>query len=302
MKSSELEQLIAALRARVPNLALTPAEARASFSAMIAAAPLSPDIVFEQTTLGGVPTLTSHVPGDAAGRALLYLHGGAYVIGSPQDYRSLTGELGRAAGARVFVPDYRLAPEHPFPAAVDDAMAAYRALLASGASPASIVVAGDSAGGGLALAMLIAARDAGLPMPAGALVVSPWVDLACVGATMTSKACEDPSLRRDGLLSMAKHYLQSAPANHPLASPLHANLEGLPPLLIQVGSAEILLDDAIRLAGVAAAAGVPLRLEVWPDMPHVWHFFQFALREGREAIQQAGAWLRGRLDDAVAGR
>lgn len=302
MKSAELEQLIASLRAGGPDLAASPAKVRVDFSAMVAAAPVAPDIVFRELDLGGVGALESVTPGARSDQTLLYLHGGAYVIGSPQDYRSLTAELGRAAGVRAVAVDYRLAPEHPYPAAVDDALRAYRALLAAGHAPRDIVVAGDSAGGGLAVALLVAARDAGLPLPAAAVVISPWVDLACNGRSMQSKVDEDPSLKRDGLLSMARHYLQGRPADTPLASPLHAQLAGLPPLLLQVGTAEILLDDAIRLAGVAAEAGVRLQLSVWPDMVHVWHFFGFMLAEGRLAIREAGDFIRQQFDRQSIGR
>ena len=296
MKTPELEQLVAGLRSGGPDLSAPPAEARAGFSAMVAAAPVASDIQFDTLELGGVTVLASLTPGARTDRTLLYLHGGAFVIGSPQDYRSLSAELGRAVGARVVAPDYRLAPEHPFPAAVDDALAVYRALLTQGQRPGNIVLAGDSAGGGLVMSLLVAARDAGLPLPAGALVISPWVDLACQGRSMETKLSEDPSLKREGLLAMARLYLQGRPPQTPLASPLFADLTGLPALLVQVGSAEILLDDAVRLAGNAAEAGVRVQLSVWPDMPHVWHFFSFLLREGRQGIDEAAAFLRAQLD------
>ncbi len=296
MKTPELEQLIAALRSTGPDLSAPPAEVRASFSQMVSAAPVATDIAFETLRLGNIPALESRTPGAVTERTLLYFHGGAFVIGSPQDYRSLIGELGRAVGSRAVAPDYRLAPEHPFPAAVEDAVAAYRALLQGGLAPERIVLAGDSAGGGLVVSLLVAAREAGLPMPAAALAISPWVDLACQGSSMQSKLEEDPALEREGLLAMAELYLKGRPARTPLASPLYADLAGLPPLLIQVGSAEILLDDAVRLAARAGEAGVRVQLSVWPDMPHVWHFFGFMLREGRQAIAEAAQFLRSQLD------
>jgi len=295
MKSPELEQLIAALRAGAPDLSAPPAVVRAGLSQMVAAAPVASDIQFESVHLGGVPALASRTPGAAPERTLIYLHGGAYVFGSPQDYRSLSAELGRAFGSRAISLDYRLAPEHPFPAAVNDAVAAYRALLEEGRAPGTIVVAGDSAGGGLVVSMLVAAREAGLPMPAAALAISPWVDLACEGSSMQSKLEEDPALEREGLLAMAELYLNGTPADTPLASPLHADLASLPALLIQVGSAEILLDDAVRLAARAGEAGVRVKLSVWPDMPHVWHFFGFMLTEGRQAIAEAADFLGAQL-------
>jgi acetyl esterase/lipase len=291
MSSTELAQLIAMLRSMELDLAATPQKARADFSASIGAAPVAEDIQFEQLTLAGRPALASVTPGARTDKTLLYLHGGAFVIGNPTDYRSLSGEMGRAAGVRAISLDYRLAPEHPFPAAVDDCVAAYRALLDAGTRPADIALAGDSAGGGLVISTLVAARDAGLPMPAAALVISPWVDLTCSGSTMLTKVAEDPSITREGLESMAALYLQGKPLTTPLASPLYADLRGLPPLFIQVGSAELLLDDSVRLSGAAGAAGVPVHMSVWPNMPHVWHVFGFMLSEGRDALTEAGVFL-----------
>jgi epsilon-lactone hydrolase len=301
MASPEFAQLIAGLRAGGPDLSASPEVARAGFTAMVSAAPLAADVQVSRTRLGGVDTLVTATPGADVGRTLLYLHGGAFVIGSAEDYQTLSAELGRAAGIRALSLNYRLAPEHPFPAAVDDALAAYRALLDQGHSATSIVVAGDSAGGGLALSLLVATRDAGLPQPAAALLISPWVDLACTGETMHSNAEADPSLQREGLIAMATHYLQGRSAALPLASPLHAPLHDLAPLLIQVGSAEILLADATRLATAAAAADVRVSLQSWPEMVHVWHFFGFMLPEGRAAIAEAGHFLRQHLQLAQIG-
>lgn len=301
MSDQELDVLLESLRTGGPDLTQPPPQARAAFEAMMADMPVAPDIGFHDDSLAGIPALASSTPQAQDGRTLFYLHGGAYVIGSARAYRGLAAELARAAGAHGLALDYRLAPEHPFPAAVDDAVAAYRALLDRGAKPGSIVFAGDSAGGGLTVAALVAARDAGLPMPAAALLLSPWADLECAGGSMSSKAAEDPTLTRDGLVYMAGLYLGGAAARTPGASPIHADLSGLPPLLIQVGSAEVLLDDAVRLAAAAGAAGVATQLQVWPRMIHVWHAFAFMLSEGRDAVAEAGAFLERRLASPPVG-
>jgi monoterpene epsilon-lactone hydrolase len=291
----ELESLLTMLRSGGPDLAAPPPQARENFEAMLAGIPTPEVVTFEATTLGGVPARWSDTPGASTERVLFYLHGGAYLLGSSFGYRPLFSALARAAGARGLALDYRLAPENPFPAAVDDAVSGYRALLSQGIAPDSIAIAGDSAGGGLTVAMLVAARDAGLPMPAAAVAISPWADLECTGGSMVSKAAEDFSLNREGSIAMASIYLNGASPRSALASPLYANLTGLPPLLIQVGSAEVLLDDATRLAARAAEADVAVQLEVWPRMPHVWHAFAFTLSEGRDAIAAAGAFVSARF-------
>ena len=295
MADQELEQLVAALRSGGPDLSAPPAEARANFEAMLATIPVAADIATEDVDLGGVPGLRLTLPGAAEDAALLYLHGGAYVVGSAQGYRGLAAELARASGVTGYAIDYRLAPEHPFPAAVEDAVTAYRALLARGIDAGRIVLAGDSAGGGLTMATLVSLREHGVALPAAALVISPWADLACTGASITGKAAEDPALTVEGLHGSAAMYVGAGDLAAPLASPVNADLSGLPPLLIQVGSAEILLDDAVALARAAGAAGTAVQLEIWPDMVHVWHAFGFMLTQGRNAIAQAGNFLATRL-------
>jgi len=220
------------------------------------------------------------------------VHGGGYVIGSINTHRDLMGRIARASGARVLGINYRLAPEHPFPAAVDDSVAAYRWMIAQGLKPNRIAVAGDSAGGGLAVATLVAIRDAKLPIPGAGVCLSPWVDMEGIGKSMESKAAIDPVVQREGLLGMAAAYLGGQNPRSPLAAPLYADLKGLPPLLIQVGEAETLLDDSTRLADRAKTAGVSATLEVWPEMIHVWQMFASFLPEGQQAVDGIGGFLK----------
>jgi len=231
----------------------------------------------------------------AGDRVLLYFHGGGYQIGSPATLRRMVALLAADAQARVLSVDYRLAPEHPFPAAVDDAVAAYRWLLGGGTDPATVALAGDSSGGGLALATLVALRDAGEPMPAAAFAISPWTDLALTGESLRTRAAAEMMVRPDGMPETAALYLAGADPRHPHASPLYADLRGLPPLLIHVGDAEVVLDDSTRFAARAREAGVDVTLEVWDEMPHVWHAFAGLLPEADQAIARAGRWLRARL-------
>ncbi len=296
MSQLEMDQVRAFLAQTPANLSW--AELRAVYDGLGATFPTPDDVVHERLDAAGVPAEWSDAPGTAADRAILYLHGGGYVIGSIASHRHLVAALARAAGARALSLGYRLAPEHPFPAAVEDAVAGYRFLLASGFSPAKIALAGDSAGGGLTVASLVAIRDAGLPQPACGFCISPWVDLEGLGASMTSKAAADPMVQHEGLGGMAQAYLAGASPRTPLAAPLHADLKGIAPLLIHVGSAETLLDDSTRLAAAAAAADVDVRLESWPGMIHVWHFFHTMLGEGREAIEVAGGYIRARMEAA----
>ncbi len=241
---------------------------------------------------GRVPAEWVSAPGAEADRAVLYLHGGGYVVGSPASHRELAERLSAAAGARVLVIDYRLAPEHPFPAAVDDGTAAYRWLLRQGVDPSRTAVCGDSAGGGLAVAALVALRDAGDPMPAAGVCLSPWVDLEGLGESMTARAKLDLMVGREGLLESAAMYLAGADPRTPLAAPLYADLQGLPPLLIQVGTSETLYDDSTRLAERARAAGVDVTLQTWEEMVHVWHLFAPLLPEGQQAIEAIGEFLK----------
>jgi epsilon-lactone hydrolase len=270
-------------------------ERRKGFDAFASAYPTAPDIVATPVIANGVAAEWTAAPDADHSRVVLYLHGGGYVVGSLDSHRHLASEVGRAAGARCLALHYRLAPEHPFPAAVEDALSGYRYLLGTGIAPGHIAIAGDSAGGGLVVAALLAIRDAGLAQPVAGWCISPWVDMEAIGASMTGKATEDPTVQKGPLLEMAALYLNGADPRAPLAAPIHADLRGLAPLFIQVGSVETLLDDAIRLAGVAGAAHVLVTLEVWPEMVHVWHLFHPELAAGRRAIETGGRFLRGAM-------
>ena len=293
MASPQLQMAIDAMKALVARPVNSPQEMRPIFEEL-AVAP-APDVQCERVSAGGVDAEWVCAPGAANDRFVLYLHGGGYVIGSVKTHRDLMARLSRAAKARVLGLNYRLAPEHPFPAAVDDAVAGYKWLLAQGAKPGRIAIAGDSAGGGLAAATLVAIRDAKLPTPAAGVLLSPWVDLEGIGESMTTRAKVDPVVQKEGLAGMAQAYLQGQNPRTPLAAPLYADLKGLPPLLIQVGDAETLLDDSKRLNVRAQAAGVNTKLEVWPEMIHVWHLFHPELKAGRRAIEEGGAYVRGTI-------
>jgi acetyl esterase/lipase len=295
MTASELQQLMELMKTGSPDFKDETSAVRRDFDGLLASLPVDPEFSFETRTIGGVQGVWMDGPAKAS-PVVLYLHGGAYVVGTAFGYRSLSASLAQSAGAALFSPEYRLAPEHPFPAAIDDALSSYRGLLQEGYSPERIVVAGDSAGGGLAAALLVAIKDAGLTQPAGAWLLSPWADLAVDGQTAITKADEDRLLDREGLLKCAADYLAGESAMHPLASPIHADLSGLAPLMIAVGSAEILLDDAFRLASKAAAAGTSVRLEVGPDLFHDFPLFASMLSEGRDALSVAGEFLKARLE------
>ncbi|WP_329127043.1 alpha/beta hydrolase [Streptomyces sp. NBC_01465] len=277
----------------------TPAQQRALF-ATVMTRPAPEGVVTRKTVLGGRPALDL-APAKAADRGrLLYFHGGGYVIGAPDTHVGIAGELAARAGIRATSVDYRLAPEHPFPAAVDDGLAAYRDLLDTGADPREVVVAGDSAGGGLTIATLLAAREAGLPQPAAAVVFSPWVDLTLSGASMRTKEDADPIFTAADVRAYADLYVGAGDRSHPLASPVFADLSGLPPLLVQVGANEVLLDDAVRLAGRAGAADVETTLEIGPGLPHVYQSEHGRLDEADAALDRAARFLASRLNASAA--
>lgn len=255
----------------------------------------------ESATLGGVPGEWLVPPGSENGPVVLYIHGGGHALGSPRTHRPLAARLARYAAARVFSPHYRLAPEHPFPADVDDCSAVYRALLESDLPPERLVLGGDSAGGALTLTTLLVARDAGLPLPAGAFVLSPWVDLELRGATIDAHADFD-YLSRASLSHFTELYLHGVDPRTPLVSPLRADLRRLPPLLIHAGGVETLLDEGRELAQAAERAGVDVRLEVWDGMIHAWHAYTQYLPQARSALRSIGEFVRRSVERASARR
>jgi epsilon-lactone hydrolase len=241
--------------------------------------------------LGGVSTTFITMPVSQPDRHVLYLHGGGYVIGSPVLYRHMTWRFAAAARARIAAIDYRLAPENPFPAAIDDALAAWQGLLAAGADPRQAVVMGDSAGGGLALALALRLRDTGGLLPAAVVALSPWTDLALTGDSLQRNADSDPMVSSAEIPAIAALYLAGADPYHPYASPLYGDHAGLPPTLIQVGSDEVLRDDSVRIAERLRAAGCVVELDIWKRMPHVWHAFAAMMPEARKAIARIGLFV-----------
>jgi monoterpene epsilon-lactone hydrolase len=294
MATAELQKVIEQYKTLAQNAAQAngPQELRAALAKTFSGFPSAGRVTCEAVSGGGLKAQWITAPEAAADRVILYLHGGGYVMGSIETHRELVARLSKAALARCLALDYRLAPENPFPAAVNDATAAYRWLLAQGIKPGRIVIAGDSAGGGLTLATLVALRDLGLPAPAAGVCISPWVDLEGTGDSMRTKAAEDPLVSREMILALAKLYVgEQGDVHDPLAAPLYADLTGLPPLFIQVGNAETLLDDATRVTERAEAVGVDVTLQIWDEMPHVWQWFAPILPEGQEAIDKIGEFV-----------
>jgi acetyl esterase/lipase len=250
----------------------------------------------EPATIGGVRGEWVRARRARRDATLLYLHGGGYVIGSPQSHRHLVAAISEASGLSVFSADYRLAPENPFPAAVDDAVAAFKGLLESGIPAGKLAIAGDSAGGGLTIATLVALREKGIALPACAVAISPWADLSQGGEAYRTRARRDPMVKKEGLDQMAGAYLGGKDPKTPLASPLFADLRGLPPLLLQVGTEEALYSDTTGLKQRAEEAGVEVSAESWAGMTHVWHIFHPILSEGRDAIARIGSFLKGHIE------
>jgi epsilon-lactone hydrolase len=264
----------------------------------VSAQPLPADVTVTAAALGGVPTAEITVDGIEPRHVVLYFHGGVYVIGDAFLAADLASQVGRRTHAKVISVDYRLAPEHPYPAAVDDALAAYEALLDTGIAPSDIAFAGESAGGGLAVATLVNARDHGMPLPAAAFVMSPYVDLTLAGTTMETKGEVDPLFTRELIQSRVTDYTAGQDAALGLISPIFADLSDLPPLIIQAGSHEVLLDDALRLAQQAATADVEVTLDITPGVPHVFQAYHAILDEGAAALDRAGQLLSAHLAGA----
>jgi len=300
MSTEQRETLDAILRQSAFPIGSSVDEQRRQLNELLSAQPLPAGVTVTAAELGGVRTAEITIDGIEPRHVVLYFHGGVYVMGDAFLAAGLASQVGRRTRAKVISVDYRLAPEQPYPAAVDDALAAYEALLQSGTAPSDIAFAGESAGGGLAIATLVNARDHGLPLPAAAFAMSPYADLTLAGATMETKREVDPLLSRELLDARVADYTAGQDAALGLISPIFAELSGLPALIIQAGSHEVLLDDAIRLAGAAATADVEVTLDITPGVPHVFQAYHPILDEGAAALDRAGQLLSAQL--AGAGR
>ncbi|WHY64654.1 alpha/beta hydrolase [Neobacillus sp. SuZ13] len=258
-----------------------------SFSSLT---PVAPDIIVEKTKIEDIPAEWVIAPNAVEDRVFLYLHGGAYIMGSCNTHRYLASKLSQSTAARVLVPEYRLAPENPFPAAIEDAVKVYRWLISSGIAPDNIIIGGDSAGGGLTLATLLSLKGEDEALPALAVLLSPWTDLEGTGESMETRADVDPWLSPDATRAIPTLYTRDLDLSHPLVSPIYADLSGLPSMLVHVGNDEILLSDSARLVDRAREAGVEVTFKVWDDM---WHVFQtFAIPEGQQAVDEIGEFVQ----------
>ncbi|MCM3585220.1 alpha/beta hydrolase [Mesobacillus maritimus] len=295
-ESIMIRQLLkASVAAQKPGQSL--ADARKGLEALTALNPLAQDLTVEKLTVEGMPAEWVSAPNATTDQVFLYLHGGAYIMGSCNTHRDLASKISRASGCRVLVIEYRLAPENPYPAAVEDALTAYRWLLSTGFSPNQVVIGGDSAGGGLTLSLLLSLKEAGEAQPAAAVLLSPWTDLAGTGASMESRAEVDPWLSPEPTRQTPSLYLGLTDRRNPIVSPIYADLQGLPPLFVQVGDHEILLDDAVRLVERAREAGVEVSFKIWGEM---WHVFQqFNMPEAFEAIKEIGEFVKSKAQASV---
>ena len=299
MSTEQRDNLDAILRQSAFPAGLDVAEQRRQLRELLSAQPLPAEITVTAAVLGGVPVAEVTVDAIEPRHTVLYFHGGVYVLGDAAQAAGLASQIGRRTRAMVISVDYRLAPEHPYPAAVNDALAAYQALLDNGTAPADIAFAGESAGAGLAIATLVNARDHGLPLPAAALAMSPYADLTLAGTTMDTKRDADPLLSRENLQARIPDYTAGHDPALGLISPIFADLSGLPPLIIQAGTHEVLLDDAIRLAAQAATADVQVTLDITPGVPHVFQAYYPILDEAATALDRAGQLLSAYLASAA---
>jgi acetyl esterase/lipase len=298
VSTEQRENLEAILRQSAFPADIDLSEQRRLLRELLSAQPLPAEVTVTRAVLGGVPAAEITVDGVEPRHVVLYFHGGVYVLGDAFLAADLASQVGRRTGAKVISVDYRLAPEHPYPAAVDDALAAYEALLRNGTAPSDIAFAGESAGGGLAIATLVNARDHGLPMPAAAFVMSPYADLTLAGTTMETKREVDVLMSREALQPRIADYTSGQDAALGLISPIFADLSGLPPLIIQAGTHEVLLDDAVRLARQAATADVEVTLDITPGVPHVFQAYHPILDEAAAALDRAGQLLSAHLGAA----
>ena len=298
MSTEQRENLEAVLRQSAFPAGIDMNEQRRLLKELTSSQPLPADVTVTAAALGGVPTAEITIDGIEPRHVVLYFHSGVYVLGDAFQAANLASQVGRRTRAKVISVDYRLAPEHPYPAAVDDALAAYEALLHNGTAPSDIAFAGESAGGGLAIATLVNARDHGLPLPAAAFVMSPYADLTLAGTTMQTKREVDPLMSRENLQSRVTDYTAGQDPALGLISPIFADLSGLPPLIIPAGTHEVLLDDAVRLARQAATADVEVTLDITPRVPHVFQTFYPILDEAAAALDRAGQLLSAHLASA----
>lgn len=291
----DLENLRAAIARGAPSTEVPLPDMRATFEQLGAAMPFGEGIEHEEVTAGGRPAEWTRAAGSRPDAAILHLHGGGYVVGSPRTTRPITAGLARRTGLPVLAPDYRLAPEHPYPAAIEDTVAAYSWLADQGIDPRRMIVTGDSAGGGLTMALLLVLRERSLPLPAGAVGISPLLDLTLSSPSIEANIATDPQVTRAFLEMTVGHYLPpGVDPKSPLASPVFADLAGLPPLLLQAGGDEALLDDTVRFGEAAEAAGVDVTVECWEAMMHVWHMLAPRFPEAEAALTAIAAWVRAR--------
>ncbi|MBL4583689.1 MAG: alpha/beta hydrolase [Pseudomonadales bacterium] len=298
MANQEVEafkQLLAAGAAESEGQERTLADMRNGYEQLGGAFPIADDVQIEAVSADGVSSQFTNISGTTSDSVLFYLHGGGYVIGSLTTHQSLVADICRAAGIKGLAVDYELAPEGQFPCALRDAVKAYQWLLSTGVKAENIVIAGDSAGGGLTVATLVKLRDQNIALPGAAILLSPWADLTHTSDSMDSRAEEDPMVSRESLAMMADMYLAGADPKNPEASPVFSDLTGLPPMLIQVGTAEVLLDDSRLLTKNAKAAGVDVTLQEWDEMVHVFPHYAPIISDGRKAIDQMGEFIRAKL-------